>query len=49
MCEKAVKKNPLLLKYVPNSDWYKTKEMRNEVVQKIQSLLEYVPLGVQEQ
>ena len=46
MCEKAVEKNPLLLKHIP--DLYKTKEMHNEEVQKIQCLLEYVPLSVQQ-
>ena len=46
MCEKAVEKYPWSLKYIP--DWYKTKGMRNQVVQKISYLLEYLPLGVQD-
>ena len=46
MCEKAVEKNPLLLKYIP--DWYKTKGMRDEVESKTSCLLEYVPLSVQD-
>ena len=46
MCEKAVEKNPLLSKHIP--DRYKTKGIRDEVESKISCLLEYVPLSVQD-
>ena len=49
MCDKAVRREPYKLDYIP--DQFKTKEMRNEAICRKPCLLEYVPdwLVTQEQ